>query len=146
MRQRTDRTVCSFWRIPDDVLWDGPAGAKPPEPLPREWYAYTILHDAYVEDRLSREIMGKLYISEGTYFRLRRQVLRSVARASRAKENSPRLQSGETDGSLMRGRVAADRTTFRADSFGRYAALIHDDAPNPRLKSGAILFHPLTRA
>ena len=58
-----------------------PPGEPPAEPLPREWYAYTILHDAYVEERLAREIMSRLYISEGTYFRLRRQALRGVARA-----------------------------------------------------------------
>jgi hypothetical protein len=58
-----------------------PAGQPPPEPLPREWYAYTILHDSYVKDRLSRDIMGKLYIGEGTYYRLRRQALRGITRA-----------------------------------------------------------------
>jgi hypothetical protein len=58
-----------------------PAGEPPAEPLPREWYAYTILHDAYVEDRLAREIMAKLYISEGTYYRMRRHALRGVTRA-----------------------------------------------------------------
>jgi hypothetical protein len=58
-----------------------PTGETPAEPLPREWYAYTILHDAYVEDRLAREIMAKLYISEGTYYRMRRHALRGVTRA-----------------------------------------------------------------
>lgn len=58
-----------------------PAGQPPGEPLPREWYAYTILHDSYVEDRLSRDIMSKLYIGEGTYYRLRRQALRGITRA-----------------------------------------------------------------
>jgi hypothetical protein len=58
-----------------------PAGQPPSEPLPREWYAYTILHDSYVQDRLSRDIMGKLYIGEGTYYRLRRQALRGITRA-----------------------------------------------------------------
>jgi hypothetical protein len=58
-----------------------PAGDPPCEPLPREWYAYTILHDAYIEDRMTRDIMGKLYISEGTYFRMRRHALRGVTRA-----------------------------------------------------------------
>ena len=57
-----------------------PAGQPPSEPLPREWYAYTILHDSYVNDRLSRDIMGKLYIGEGTYYRLRRQALRGITR------------------------------------------------------------------
>ena len=58
-----------------------PTGEPPREPLPRTWYAYTILHDAYVEERLAREIMAKLYISEGTYYRLRRHALRGVTRA-----------------------------------------------------------------
>lgn len=57
-----------------------PAGQPPPEPLPREWYAYTILHDSYVNDCLSRDIMGKLFIGEGTYYRLRRQALRGITR------------------------------------------------------------------
>ena len=58
-----------------------PPGEPPAEPLPREWYAYTILHEAYVKESLSREIMAKLYISEGTYFRLRRNALRGITRA-----------------------------------------------------------------
>jgi hypothetical protein len=58
-----------------------PMGDLPAEPLPREWYAYTILHDAYVENRMAREIMSKLYISEGTYYRLRRHALRGITRA-----------------------------------------------------------------
>jgi hypothetical protein len=58
-----------------------PPGPPPKEPLPREWYAYTILHDAYVENALTRDIMAKLYISERTYFRMRRQAVRGVARA-----------------------------------------------------------------
>ncbi len=58
-----------------------PPGPPPKEPLPREWYAYTILHDAYVENALTRDIMSKLYISERTYFRMRRQAVRGVARA-----------------------------------------------------------------
>ena len=58
-----------------------PAGQPPPEPMPSEWYAYTILHDSYVKEHLSREIMAKLYIGEGTYYRLRRQALRGITRA-----------------------------------------------------------------
>jgi hypothetical protein len=58
-----------------------PAGKAPSEPLPREWYSYTILHDAYVRDRPARDIMAKLYISEGTYYRTRRKALRGVTRA-----------------------------------------------------------------
>ena len=58
-----------------------PVGEPPAKPLPHEWYAYTILHDAYVEERLAREIMAELYISEGTYYRMRRHALRGVTRA-----------------------------------------------------------------
>ena len=58
-----------------------PHGNPPSEPLPREWYSYTILHDAYVQEKPAREIMGKLYISEGTYYRTRRRALRGVTRA-----------------------------------------------------------------
>jgi hypothetical protein len=58
-----------------------PDGKPPTEPLPREWYSYTILHDAYVQDLPSRDIMAKLCISEGTYYRTRRRALRGVSRA-----------------------------------------------------------------
>jgi hypothetical protein len=57
-----------------------PVGVVPPEPLPREWYPYTILHDAYLENIPNRDIMGKLYISEGTFNRTRRAAIRTLAR------------------------------------------------------------------
>lgn len=57
-----------------------PPGQIPPEPLPREWHAYIILYDSYVRDCPSRDIMGKLYIGEGTYYRVRRQALRGISR------------------------------------------------------------------
>jgi len=53
----------------------------PSYPIPREWHAYLILHDAYVEDMPNRDIMSQLYISEGTFNRTRRVAIRSVARA-----------------------------------------------------------------
>jgi hypothetical protein len=68
-------------RLVDTIEELRPTGPLPKEPLPREWYAYTILHDAYVENALTRDIMSKLYISERTYFRMRRQAVRGVARA-----------------------------------------------------------------
>ena len=58
-----------------------PAGKPPVEPLPQEWHDYTILHEAYIEDIPAREIMARLYISEGTYYRTRRKALRGIARA-----------------------------------------------------------------
>jgi hypothetical protein len=57
-----------------------PGEELPPEPLPREWHPYTILHGAYIEDRLNRDIMSQLYISEGTFNRTRRSAIRSVRR------------------------------------------------------------------
>ena len=57
-----------------------PVGARPPEPLPRVWYSYVVLHDAYVEGVPNREIMARLYISEGTFNRTRRNALRGLAR------------------------------------------------------------------
>jgi hypothetical protein len=57
-----------------------PAGPRPGEPLPRVWYNYAILHDAYVECVPNREIMARLFISEGTFNRTRRNALRGLAR------------------------------------------------------------------
>lgn len=57
-----------------------PDKPRPPEPLPREWHNYAVLHDAYVEEVPNREIMARLYISEGTFNRSRRKALRGVAR------------------------------------------------------------------
>ena len=65
-----------------------PAGARPPEPLPRVWYSYVVLHDAYVEGVPNREVMARLYISEGTFNRTRRTALRALARSMMEKDKS----------------------------------------------------------
>lgn len=65
-----------------------PSPEFPPEPLPREWYPYVILHDAYVEEIQNREIMGRLYISEGTYNRTRRTALSWLTRVLAEMEHS----------------------------------------------------------
>src|SRR4030095_5634664 len=57
-----------------------PAERRPPEPLPRVWYNHAVLHDAYVEGVPNREIMARLYISEGTFHRTRRNAIRGLAR------------------------------------------------------------------
>lgn len=57
-----------------------PPGQRPSEPLPRVWYNYVVLYDAYVEDIPNREIMARLYISEGTFNRTRRNALRGLTR------------------------------------------------------------------
>ncbi len=58
-----------------------PSGDLPHEPIPRQWYPYLILHDAYLENKPNREIMLRLYISHGTFNRTRRAAIRSLARA-----------------------------------------------------------------
>lgn len=57
-----------------------PDQPRPSEPLPREWYNYVVLYDAYVKDVPNREIMARMYVSEGTFNRSRRNALRGVAR------------------------------------------------------------------
>jgi hypothetical protein len=57
-----------------------PDEKRPPEPMPRVWYNYVVLHDAYVEGVQNREIMARLYISEGTFNRTRRNAIRGLAR------------------------------------------------------------------
>lgn len=57
-----------------------PAEQRPPEPLPRMWYNHAVLYDAYVEGVPNREIMSRLYISEGTFNRTRRNAIRGLAR------------------------------------------------------------------
>ena len=64
-----------------------PAEKRPSEPLPRVWYSYAVLHDAYVEGAQNREIMARLYISEGTFNRTRRNALRGLARLLLEKTN-----------------------------------------------------------
>jgi hypothetical protein len=58
-----------------------PGTAAPRDPPPREWYPYLILKSAYLDGVSNRDIMMKLYISEGTFNRTRRAAVRSVARA-----------------------------------------------------------------
>ena len=58
-----------------------PDGGIPADPPPREWYPYLILQSAYLEDVPNRDIMSRLYISEGTFNRTRRAALRAVTQA-----------------------------------------------------------------
>jgi hypothetical protein len=57
-----------------------PGTAISRDPPPREWHPYLILRDAYMEEISNRDIMLKLFISEGTFNRTRRAAIRSVAR------------------------------------------------------------------
>lgn len=65
-----------------------PAEKRPPEPLPRVWYNHAVLYDAYVEGVPNREIMARLYISEGTFNRTRRNAIRGLARQLMEKAKS----------------------------------------------------------
>lgn len=56
-----------------------PAGIRPTGVPPRAWYNYIVLHDAYVIGVRNRDVMMKLYISEGTFNRTRRIAVRGVA-------------------------------------------------------------------
>lgn len=58
-----------------------PSGETHRDPPPREWYPYLILRYAYLEEICNREIMMRLYISEGTFNRTRRSAIRTLARA-----------------------------------------------------------------
>ncbi|MGD9093949.1 MAG: hypothetical protein PVF74_13960, partial [Anaerolineales bacterium] len=75
-----DRGKAVFQVISDALDKLRPRGERPKEPIPREWYPYLILYDAYIEDKPNREIMASLYISEGTFNRTRRSAIRSVKR------------------------------------------------------------------
>jgi GAF domain-containing protein len=52
----------------------------------RSWHQYMVLYDAYVLGELNRDIMSKLYISEGTFNRTRRRAIRGVAKALQEME------------------------------------------------------------
>ncbi len=65
-----------------------PAGSEPSaSAVPtREWHNFLILHDNYLKGELTRDIMARLYIGEGTYNRTRRRALRSVGKLIREME------------------------------------------------------------
>lgn len=71
-----------------------PSAARPVDVVPRAWYAYIILHDAYLEGARNRDVMARLYISEGTFNRTRRTALRGVARWMVEKFRDERGLSG----------------------------------------------------
>lgn len=73
----------------DKLRPDGPQPARRQVP-PRKWHQFTILHSAYVEGELNRDIMSWLYISEGTFNRTRRRAIRGLARALREMEQEAR--------------------------------------------------------
>jgi hypothetical protein len=83
------------------ILVDVIGQLRPKHPLPTgagipelEWRPYTILHSHYVQRELTREIMAKLYIGEGTYNRARRSAVQGIVRAIMELECQTESQSG----------------------------------------------------
>jgi len=70
-----------------------PTGSRPEEPLPRNWYNYAVLSDAYVRGVMNKEVMARLYISEGTFNRTRRNALRGVARWLMERNKNQKLDT-----------------------------------------------------
>jgi hypothetical protein len=75
-----DRGKVVYEVLEEAVMKLRPEADYPGDPAPREWHAYTILHGAYFENKLNRDIMSQLYISEGTFNRTRRAAIRTVSR------------------------------------------------------------------
>jgi hypothetical protein len=75
-----DRGKLVYQTILDALEKLRPPGDLPREPIPRQWYPYLILYNAYLENKPNNEIMSRLYISEGTFNRTRRAAIRSLAR------------------------------------------------------------------
>jgi hypothetical protein len=98
MQQRADATPSSFvdrgkavsqvvLAMLDELKPEG-APPKGNQVAPREWHLYLILYDSYVLDEPNREVMSKLYISEGTFNRTRRRALRALAKTLAEYETS----------------------------------------------------------
>ncbi|MFQ5859348.1 MAG: GAF domain-containing protein [Anaerolineae bacterium] len=60
----------------------------------REWHQFIILHDSYVAGKLNRDVMSRLYISDGTFNRTRRRAVRGVAKALQEMEQAARKRNG----------------------------------------------------
>ncbi len=72
-------------KVVQAVLIEALEKLRPPadatrNPPQREWYPYLILQEAYLKETSNRDIMQKLYISEGTFNRTRRTAIRTLAR------------------------------------------------------------------
>ncbi len=89
LAERGEATLLDRGQTVRDVLLRTLERLRPPGAEPRgdsaaghrEWHAYLILWGSYVEGIPNRDMMNRLYISEGTYNRTRRQALRGLARA-----------------------------------------------------------------
>lgn len=80
-----------------------PAGDEPEEPG-RGWWPYLVLRDSYLLGATRREIMLRLYLSEGTYNRVRRRAVRAVTKTIRDLELEARAAAVRRPGALARPR------------------------------------------
>lgn len=81
-------------RVVAELLTEAVERLRPPAPETAEsraWQHYRILLEAYVEGQPTREVMNRLYISEATFHRYRRQAVESVAQAILELEDAARL-------------------------------------------------------
>ncbi len=83
-----DRGKLVYQAVLDAMEKLRPPGDLPREPVPRQWYPYLILHNAYLENQPNNEIMMRLYISEGTFNRTRRAAIRALARTLSEMEST----------------------------------------------------------
>lgn len=81
-----------FTALIGELRPDGPE-PKATQVASREWHQYYILHDSYVLDEPNRNIMSKLYISEGTFNRTRRRALRNLTKSLQEMEVAARPNS-----------------------------------------------------
>lgn len=92
-----------------------PEGEEPsPHVVPSPgWRQFIVLHDSYALDEMNRDIMSRLYIGEGTFNRIRRRALRSVAKALLEMEQEARTKWNESELTPVRCPPP------KAGSFGR---------------------------
>lgn len=100
-------TLIEKGKAASEVLIDAvnqlrPEGKEPGKQVvpPREWHAFFILHDAYVRGDPNRDIMNRLYISQGTFNRTRRHALRAVAKSLLQMEQDARSAWDRADAGL----------------------------------------------
>jgi hypothetical protein len=65
-----------------------PADVEPKVPT-NDWYAYLIVREAYAVGVPNKEIMARLYLSEGTFNRTRRRAVRAIARVIAELDAAP---------------------------------------------------------
>jgi len=85
-----DRGKMVYEVLEEAVMKLRPELDYPGDPAPREWHAFMILHGAYFDNKLNRDIMSQLYISEGTFNRTRRAAIRTVSRVLAEMEAAQR--------------------------------------------------------